>query len=320
MSFASDARGELAREACRERCCARSELAAALLCSGGISFKGLGRYALSITATDGAVARRYFSILKQFWNVTAEIRTLHTDALNGQVRYQLQIPQDSSIQLLEETQLMDPEALFGVRMAPRPELVEGDCCKRAFLRGTFLLCGAVSSPEREYHFEMAMPNEDLADYVIKIMKYYEMPTKKACRKAKFVVYLKSAEEISAALSLIGAGAAVLKLEEARIRKDFRNRINRQMNCDSSNIDRVMAASSAQIEDIRYLESEVGLEKLPKNLEAMARLRLENPEVSLTALGELLDPPIGKSGVNARLRRISEIARNLRSGEDTGLGN
>lgn len=320
MSFASDARGELAREACRERCCARSELAAALLCSGGISFKGLGRYALSITATDGAVARRYFSILKQFWNVTAEIRTLHTDALNGQVRYQLQIPQDSSIQLLEETQLMDPEALFGVRMAPRPELVEGDCCKRAFLLSTFLLCGAVSSPEREYHFEMAMPNEDLADYVIKIMKYYEMPTKKACRKAKFVVYLKSAEEISAALSLIGAGAAVLKLEEARIRKDFRNRINRQMNCDSSNIDRVMAASSAQIEDIRYLESEVGLEKLPKNLEAMARLRLENPEVSLTALGELLDPPIGKSGVNARLRRISEIARNLRSGEDTGLGN
>lgn len=320
MSFASDARGELAREACRERCCARSELAAALLCSGGISFKGLGRYALSITATDGAVARRYFSILKQFWNVTAEIRTLHTDALNGQVRYQLQIPQDSSIQLLEETQLMDPEALFGVRMAPRPELVEGDCCKRAFLRSTFLLCGAVSSPEREYHFEMAMPNEDLADYVIKIMKYYEMLTKKACRKAKFVVYLKSAEEISAALSLIGAGAAVLKLEEARIRKDFRNRINRQMNCDSSNIDRVMAASSAQIEDIRYLESEVGLEKLPKNLEAMARLRLENPEVSLTALGELLDPPIGKSGVNARLRRISEIARNLRSGEDTGLGN
>lgn len=320
MSFASDARGELAREACRERCCARSELAAALLCSGGISFKGLGRYALSITATDGAVARRYFSILKQFWGVTAEIRTLHTDALNGQVRYQLQIPQNSSIQLLEETRLMDPGALFGVRMAPRPELVEGDCCKRAFLRSAFLLCGAVSSPEREYHFEMALPNEDLADYVIEIMKYYEMPTKKACRKAKYVVYLKSAEEISAALSLIGAGAAVLKLEEARIRKDFRNRINRQMNCDSSNIDRVMAASSAQIEDIRYLESEVGLEKLPKNLEAMARLRLENPEVSLTALGELLDPPIGKSGVNARLRRISEIARNLRSGEDTGLGN
>lgn len=320
MSFASDARGELAREACRERCCARSELAAALLCSGGISFKGFGRYALSITATDGAVARRYFSILKQFWGVTAEIRTLHTDALNGQVRYQLQIPQESSIQLLEETQLMDAEALFGIRMAPRLELVEGDCCKRAFIRSTFLLCGAVSNPEREYHFEMALPNEELADYVIKIMKYYEMPTKKTCRKAKFVVYLKSAEEISAILSLIGAGAAVLKLEEARIRKDFRNRINRQMNCDSSNIDRVMAASGAQVEDIRYLESEIGLEKLPKNLETIAHVRLENPEASLASLGELMDPPLGKSGVNARLRRISEIARNLRSGEDTGLGN
>ena len=320
MSFASDARGELARETCRERCCTRSELAAALLCSGGISFKGLGRYALSITATDGAVARRYFSILKQFWNVTTEIRTLHTDALNGQVRYQLIIPEKASVLLLEETQLMDPDALFGVRMAPRSKLVEGDCCKRAFLLGTFLLCGAVNNPEREYHFELALPNEDLANYVIGIMNYYEIATKKACRKAKYVVYLKSAEEISTALSLIGAGSAVLKLEEARIRKDFRNRINRQMNCDSSNIDRVMAASSAQIEDIRYLEKEMGLEKLPKNLEVMARLRLENPEASLVSLGELLEPPIGKSGVNARLRRISEIARNLRSGEDTHLGN
>lgn len=319
MSFASDARGEVAREACRERCCARSELAAALLCSGGIAFKGRGRYALSVTATDAAVVRRYFSILKQFWNVTSEIRTLHTNALNGQVRYQLVIPQEDSIPLLEEAQLLDADALFGVRMSPRTEMALGDCCKRAFLRSTFLLCGEVNNPDREYHFEMALPNEDIANYVMHIMKYYELSVKKTCRKAKFVVYLKSAEEISTALRLIGAGTAVLKLEEARIRKEFRNTINRQMNCDSSNIDRVMAAASAQIEDIRYLESEIGLEKLPKNLEIMARLRLENPEASLISLGELLNPPIGKSGVNARLRRISEIARNLRSGDDTGLG-
>ena len=320
MSFASDARCELAREICRERCCARSELAAALLCSGGIAFKGLHRYALSITATDAAVVRRYFSMLKQFWSVTAEIRTLHTDALNGRVRYQLIIPETASISLLEETQLLDADALFGVRMAPRPELVSGDCCKRAFLLSAFLLCGAVNNPERDYHFEMALPNEDMADFVMEIMKYYDISIKKTCRKAKFVVYLKSAEEISTALRLIGAGTAVLKLEEARIRKEFRNTINRQMNCDNSNIERVMAASSAQIEDIQYLETEIGLEKLPKSLETVARLRLENPEASLASLGELMDPPIGKSGVNARLRRISEIARNLRSGEDTHLGN
>ncbi len=320
MSFASDARAEAARIVCRERCCARSELAAALLCCGGISFKGLGHYTLSITATDASVVRRYFSILKQFWGVTAEIRTLHTDALNGQVRYQLAIPENASELLLEETQLMDVNALFGVRTAPRSELVSGDCCKRAFLLGTFLICGAVNNPEREYHFEFALPNDDLADYVIGIMKYFEISIKKTCRKAKFVVYLKSAEEISTALRLIGAGGAVLKLEEARIRKDFRNTINRQMNCDNSNIERVMAASSAQIEDIRYLEDQIGLEKLPENLRIMARLRMDNPEASLTSLGEMLYPPMGKSGVNARLRKISQIAQNLRSGEDTRLGN
>ncbi|MBR6767857.1 MAG: DNA-binding protein WhiA [Clostridia bacterium] len=151
MSFASDVRGELARQPHHDICCARSELAAALLASGGISYRGRNRYSLSITATDAPVVRRYFAILKQFWGVIGQIRTLSADALNGLVRYQLIIPDESALMLLEELSLLDESALFGVRQLPREELVRFACCKKAFVRAAFLMCGAVNNPEKDYH-------------------------------------------------------------------------------------------------------------------------------------------------------------------------
>lgn len=318
MSFGTNTRGELARDVCTEICCARSELAAALLSSGGISFRGIGRYSLSLTAADGAVVRRYFGLLKQLWGVTAQIRTLFTESLNGQTRYQLIIPEIESLRLLNDLQLLDENALFGVRQTPREELVSYACCKKSFLKGAFLMCGAVSNPEKEYHVEIAAPTEEFAQFVIEIMKYFEICAKMTCRKAKYVVYLKKSEEISDMLTLLGATNAVLQLENVRIKKGVSNQVNRMMNCDNFNINRTMDAAAAQIQDIQYLAEEIGLDKLSKQLREVAEVRVNNPDTSLSGLGELLDPPIGKSGVNARLRRISELARKLRAGEDTGL--
>ena len=318
MSFASDARGEIARDLCTQRCCACSELAAALLASGGISFRGINRFSLSLTAADAAVVRRYFGVLKQFWGVTAQIRTLFSETLNGQTRYQLLIPEEDSLRLLEELGLLDSTALFGVRTMPDGRLVHYSCCKKSFVRGAFLMCGAVSNPEKEYHLEIALPNEEFAGFVIDMIKYFEIPAKMSCRKSKYVVYLKRAEEICDMLTLLGASRSVLQLENVRIKKGVSNQVNRQMNCDNSNIDRTMDAAAAQIEDIRFLDEQVGLDKLPKPLREIAEVRVNNPATSLSGLGELLSPPIGKSGVNARLRRLSELARKLRSGEDTVL--
>ena len=318
MSFASDARGEVARDLCAHDCCARSELAAALLSSGGISFRGIKRYALSLTAADGAVARRYFGLLKKFWGITAQIRTLFTESLNGQTRYQLIIPEEESLRLLGDLHLLDESALFGVRQMPGEELVHYACCKKSFVKGAFLMCGAVSNPEKEYHIEIAAPTEEFAQFVIKMMDYFEIPAKMTCRKAKYVGYLKRAEEISDMLTLLGANASVLQLENVRIKKDVSNQVNRQMNCDTFNINRTMNAAEAQIQDIQFLAEEVGLDKLPKSLREIAEVRVDNPETSLSGLGELLNPPIGKSGVNGRLRKISELARKIRAGEDTGL--
>ena len=320
MSFASNTRAELARELCADKCCARAELAAALLASGGISFR-FGRepsYALSVTTAEAAVVRHYFQLLKRHFKITAQIRTLRSDSLNGMTRYQLVIPEEDSRLLLDEAGLYDPEAPFGLRAVPPEELVDYACCKKTFLKSAFMISGGMSNPEIAYHIEIAAPTEDFADYVIKNLNYYEIGAKKACRKAKFVVYLKKSDDVSDMLTLMGASQAVLTLQNVRIKKDVSNRVNRQLNCDNSNINRTMNTALSQIADIKYIDEQLGLDKLPAPLREIAEVRMNNAATSLGGLGEMLEKPIGKSGVNARLRKISEIADKLRSGENLEL--
>lgn len=320
MSFASNARAEMARELCSERCCSRAELAAALLASGGVSYRfgPTPRYALSVTTAEAAVVRHYFQLLKRHFGVTAQIRTLRSNSLSGMTRYQLVIPEEASEMLMQETGLYDPEALFGVRQAPPERIVGYACCKKTFLKSAFMVSGGLANPEIEYHIEIAAPSEEFADYVIKILNYYEISAKKACRKSRFVVYLKKSDDVSDMLTLMGASQSVLTLQNVRIKKDVSNRVNRQLNCDSSNINRVMETALKQIEDIRIIDGELGLDKLPAPLREIAEARLNNAATSLAGLGEMLTPPIGKSGVNARLRKLAEIADKLRSGENLEL--
>jgi len=318
MSFSSDARGELARLKTDDICCARSELAAALLASGGIAWRGRGRYALSVTATDAATVRRYFSMLKHHWAITGQIRALSGDQLNNQTRYQLAIPEEESLRLLNELDLLDENGLFGLRQTPGDGITRFACCKKSFVRAAFLMCGNISSPEKSYHIEFAAPNESFARRVAACLEYFDLHPRVSQRRNQYVTYLKRAEDISDTLTLMGAATAVLDMENIRIRKQVSNHVNRQMNFDASNINRVVDAAEAQIRDIHYIDETLGLDKLPKSLREMAFARANNPETPLAGLGELLDPPIGKSGVNARLRRLTEIANKLRSGEEIKL--
>lgn len=320
MSFASNTRAELARQLCTDACCARAELAAALLASGGISVR-FGReigYALSITTAEAAVVRHYFQLLKRYFKLSAQIRTLKSDSLNGMTRYQLVIPEEASRALLSACGLYDPEAPFGLRAVPPESATDYACCKKTFLKSAFMVSGGMSNPELAYHIEIAAPSEDFADFVIKNLNYYEISAKKTCRNAKFVVYLKKSDDVSDMLTLMGASQAVLTLQNVRIKKDVSNRVNRQLNCDNSNINRTMNTALSQIADIRYIDAELGLDKLPAPLREIAEVRVNNAASSLSALGEMLEKPLGKSGVNARLRRLTEIADKLRSGENLEL--
>lgn len=314
MSFASDVRGELARMPMEDACCARSELTSALLCSGGIAWRGRARYAVTLTASEAPTVRRYFAMLKRYYGIIGQIRALSGDTLNNQTRYQLAVPEDEALWLLRALELLDEGALFGLRALPPEETVRYSCCKKSFVRAAFTMCGAISHPDRHYHIEIAAPTEALAAFIVAQLAAFDIEARYSPRKSKHVVYLKRAEDISDMLSLLGAAKAMMAFENVRVKKEVSNRVNRQLNCDNSNINRSMNAAEAQIRDIRFIDAQLGLDKLPRTLRDMAFIRANNPEMPLAELGELMEPPLGKSGVNARLRRIAKIAEGLRNGE------
>lgn len=318
MSFAGNARGEIAHVDLSGACCARSELCAALLASGGISFHGPGRYRLSLSASDATIVRRYFTLVKRFYDVAGELRVSKTEQFSGMTRYQLVLPEEKSIELLSDMRLLDPDGLFGLREGCAPEIVDKACCRVAFLRAAFLFCGTISNPEKAYHIEFCAPNQQFAQIVMELLRKFEIDAKNTCRKAKEVVYLKGSDGIADVLTILGAHNSVLEMENIRITKGLRNQVNRQMNCDSSNINRSMLTAERQIADIRYIDQEIGLDRLPKSLRDIAQARLDNPDISLSGIGELMTPELGKSGVNSRLRRLTDIANRLRAGEEVDL--
>lgn len=190
-------------------------------------------------------------------------------------------------------------------------ILQKDCCKKAFLKGLFLARGSINDPNKSYQLEIVVSSEERKLQLIGILEKFGLEPKSYQRRSHFIVYVKDAESISEILGLLGAVNAYMELENIRIYKDIRNSINREVNCETANISKITEASVKQINDIKLIEEKKGLKSLPAALRELAMVRLENPELSLKELGDIMSPPLGKSGVNHRLRRISEIADSLR---------
>ena len=190
------------------------------------------------------------------------------------------------------------------------ELMPFDCCKRAFLTGAFLGGGSINDPQRSYHLEFDTKIKEYGDAVLQVLRDMDIPAKMTERKGRYVVYLKGFEAITTALGLIGADSAALQFYSVSVEKELRNDVNRKVNCENANLDKLAQAASKQIHAITKIQKSVGLGALSDTLREMAELRLEYPEESLKELGERLNPPIGKSGVNHRLSRIIEFADKL----------
>ena len=190
-------------------------------------------------------------------------------------------------------------------------VVQNVCCKRAFIRGAFLSAGSISDPEKFYHFEITCASMRKAKQLQGLMASFDIEARIVLRKRYFVVYVKEGSQIAELLQIMEAPVALMELENIRIVKEMRNSVNRQVNCETANINKTVSAAVKQMEDIRYIQDTIGLESLPENLQEMARVRLERPEATLKELGEALEPPVGKSGVNHRLRKLSLMAENLR---------
>ena len=193
-----------------------------------------------------------------------------------------------------------------------PMLVRNSCCKRAFLRDSFLCIGSMSDPRKSYHLEYVCSCEKHAEDLQGLLKTFDIEAKMVRRKKYFVVYLKEGSEIVDLLNVMEAHVSLMNLENLRIYKEMRNSVNRRVNCEAANITKTVTAASKQTEDIIYIQKHYGFNNLQDNLRQMAEVRLQYPEATLQELGHFLDPPVGKSGVNHRLRKLSELADRIRS--------
>ncbi len=188
----------------------------------------------------------------------------------------------------------------------------GECCKRAYLRGAFIAAGTISSPEKNYRLDIACKSEEIAKFLSRVIKSFELHPKITTRRNKFIVYLKEAVEISDLLAIMEANVAMMNFENARIIKEMRGSVNRQVNCETANLNKTISASMKQVEEINFIKQKNAFKKLDENLKQVANARLKNPDATLEELGALLTPPVGKSGVNHRLRKISQIAKELKN--------
>ena len=334
MSFSSDLKGELARIEPSRKCCMLAEVAGFLRVSGSIRITG-GSFAI-VASTESAATARHFKVLieKYFRNrvdigIGASLRP-GSQGKKGRNTYYLSIsPDEKSMQILRETGMIliregDDYFSDGIYQP----IVKSKCCRRSYLRGMFLSCGTMSDPRKGYHLEFVLDKEQSAADLKKLIgSFVDLSANITRRGENWIVYMKKAAYISDMLGIIGASSAMLDFETIRVNKSMHGEIRRMINCDNANVDRTLSAAEEQKEWIVKIASEGagreptseeladpgarfwadGLKQLPGQLRAVAFLRLQRPEASLTEIGELLTPKVGKAAVSKRFAKLRAIA-------------
>ncbi len=312
MSFSGEVKEELSKQLPSSRHCCIAEIAAIISCCGEVKKRRTGGYYLKVHTENLTVARKYFMLIRKTFQIKPEILVKRNVALKKSKNYYIYIRSQQDVEkVLKATKLLNESGRLQEELIPSQLVAQHTCCKRAFIRGAFLAIGSITDPAKTYHFEIVTSSEAKAIYIAAIIRTFEIEAKIIARKKYFVVYVKEGAQIVDLLNIMEAHIALMNLENVRILKEMRNSINRQVNCETANINKTVVAATKQIDDILYIRNTVGLSELSEGLEEVARLRIEQPDASLKELGALLNPPIGKSGVNHRLRRISDIADSLR---------
>lgn len=287
MSFSKEVKGELAGHMGAARHCRMAELAGMMSFAGQYGRDRQGLYTVGFQLENEVVLRKCFTLLEKTYNINKNVG-------------------------ISEKEMQDLYRDFGdLQGTVDARFLEKSCCRRAFLRGAFLCIGSISDPQKGYHLEFVCTKEIKARQLREVLRGFDIEAKTVLRKKYYVVYIKEGAGIVDLLNVMGAHVALMNLENLRILKEMRNSINRRVNCETANITKTVNAANRQIEDIVYLRDHYGFQKLPPALRDMAQARLEYPDAPLKELGERLEPPVGKSGVNHRLRKLSELAEKVR---------
>ena len=313
MTFSSITKNEISKIIIDNKCCQLALLSALIKMTGTVQIHGVNRIGIRLSTENASIARMLFSLLKNCFEISTRVVVKKNRNLKKNNNYTLYIDSDmGSHEILKMTGILQ-ESEKGLRLNYKipHHLIKKACCRKAYLRGVFLGGGSISDPEKTYHLELVTNNEDYAEDIKELLNHYELGAKVVVRKGNHVVYIKEGEHIVKFLSIIGAHNALMSLENVRIYKEMRNNVNRIVNCETANLDKTLNAALRQIENIKYIKNAIGLEKLPAGLGEIAELRLEYKEATLKELGEMMSPVVGKSGVNHRLRKLDQIAENLK---------
>ena len=313
MSFSAQVKNELARIIHENPQVQLSELSAIIRMSGTLKLMGFNKLSFVINTENPAIARKVFTLIKNCFGITVEIQVNRQSNLKRNNTYVLSVTYDQGANdILEKVGIIEKEGehLSWVSTIPK-HLVSRQDRKRAYLRGAFLGSGSVSDPAKMYHLEFSTVNIEISQNLRKLLNSYKLNAKIVTRKNNNVVYIKESEHITDLLNLMGAYNALMHLEDIKIKKQMRNDVNRLVNCETANLNKTVDTSMRQIECINYIMEKQGLDYLPENLHEIAMLRVENPDMSLKELGEIMETPLGKSGVNHRLKKIEMIAEELK---------
>ncbi|MGI5891254.1 MAG: DNA-binding protein WhiA [Bacillota bacterium] len=312
MSFATSVKDDLARIVSQKRCCRQAEFAACLRLAGNINIGRSQAISLTVTTQHAAAARKIFTICKDLFALETEMIIHRKNRLKKNQVYSIHIlPQKGINKILELVGVMNENDIWRVDFPGplNPKLLQKDCCKRAYLRGAFLVAGSINDPGSEYHLEIICNDLKQAFLIRDLMMEFSIKGKITRRKHHYIIYLKESDQIVDLLNVMGSYRSLLEFENTRIVKSMRNQVNRVVNCETANLNKTIQAGLKQAEDIKLIADNIGLDKLPYQLREVAQLRLSNPERSLSELSELMC--LGRSCINHRLRRLSEIADNIR---------
>lgn len=306
MLKTSTVKNELAKYPLKKNCCNLAELYGLLSLLGTLEINNK-RVLLKFTTENETLNTRLISLLRKTADVVPEI-----DIVNTQLKkqfFRILLDAEKSEKILNLCYNYSQPLLFS--RTPKAKLLKTRCCKKAFLRASFLGSGAISSLEKTYHLEFVTSNEEFAHILQQELNFFSFNAKIITRRDSFVIYIKESEKISEFFSLTGAHVSMLSLTDIRMVKEIRNQANRQTNCDEANLSRSLTAAFAQIESIEHIKNNLGLDSLSAPLKYAAQLRMEYPEASLSELCEYSTEPITKSGMNHRLRRLKELSEHIK---------
>ena len=306
MSFSAEVKEELSGRTDSAKHCQIAELAAILAFCGEVTAGCLVMSTENVTVAD-----KYIELLGDIAGIERDNVDWCQDNKKGSAIYVTLNEEQSRGILMTVKWINVTRGNAFERCFANPVVIQKECCKKAFIKGAFLAAGSISDPKKFYHLEIVCDSEDDARQMTDIIAYFQLDAKYIARKKSYVVYLKEGNHIMDCLNIMGAYVSQMNLTNIMILKERRNDVNRKVNCETANLNKTIEAAVKQISDIEYIRDTVGLSYLKDSLREVAEVRLENPDMNLKDIGELLTPAVGKSGVNHRLRKISEIASELR---------